>query len=750
MPPGSVKLSLLLFLLFAPETGSAVTIVQRPGDRHLAIEPELGDLVSLGGTGSAFSPLFPVAPPGADGRVLVATPGSNGNGTTRGTRVQFTLRFASPGKYRLYFRSAVATGAAVASSDSFFIFDDWGNSGEPVQESESGLSGFDFGWFTANSLSAIDVAPNQTGQDLVFSIANREARFIVDKLVLVQTSVAPTTAQLDAWSSPLEISPGVAALKPVHLNFREKFQFGYSVDVDDGLAIVGALGDRSEQEDGSVYVFDTRTGVQLARIEDTSPNAINSGIEYAEFGRSVAVSDGMAVIASGFHFDIENYQNHAFLYNARSGAYVTELVPSGTTKPLNNFQVDIDGSRAVVGATHASDIDTEENSEPGAAFVFAVPSGVQTALLRAPEGRVNDGFGASVALQNGLALVGATSVDGGGFLGAAYLFDADTGAALLKLIPSLRANRDEFGASVALDGDLLVVGAPFATFPPFASDERPGAVFIFDRWSGAQLRILTAVNPVPGARFGAAVSVSNGRILVGAPADCGASPSGASLFDADTGQLLLELPSPDFDAGCFAADVALNDDSLLVGSSEYWNGSAYLVSDLGRIIPLPGTFRESGGLLVIEAEHFAGATSTSSHAWISNSGPAGFVGAAAMLAAPNVGVTVSANPALTSPSLTYRAYFTAGGTYQFWIRGWAANGSDDSVFVGMNGQAAQSLAYSQTGTWMWRSRPVVIPGPGVHELNLWMREDGARVDRLLLAADPAYVPTGAGPPESSQ
>ena len=37
---------------------------------------------------------------------------------------------------------------------------------------------------------------------------------------------------------------------------------------------------------------------------------------------------------------------------------------------------------------------------------------------------------------------------------------------------------------------------------------------------------------------------------------------------------------------------------------------------------------------------------------------------------------------------------------------------------------------------------------GTHTLNMWMREDGFRVDRLLMTTDAAFSPTGTGPPAS--
>lgn len=45
---------------------------------------------------------------------------------------------------------------------------------------------------------------------------------------------------------------------------------------------------------------------------------------------------------------------------------------------------------------------------------------------------------------------------------------------------------------------------------------------------------------------------------------------------------------------------------------------------------------------------------------------------------------------------------------------------------------------------------IVITEPGLHRLQVWMREDGLRLDRILLSTDETIIPTGDGPPATSQ
>ncbi len=174
---------------------------------------------------------------------------------------------------------------------------------------------------------------------------------------------------------------------------------------------------------------------------------------------------------------------------------------------------------------------------------------------------------------------------------------------------------------------------------------------------------------------------------------------------------------------------------------------AGVVASLSLLGQARGAFLESGGLVVIEAEHFQSSTSASGHLWVPTNNVAGFVGDAAMAAMPNSGTTISANAPTTSPALNYQVQFAHAGNYKFWVRGWAATGSDDSIYVGVDGVAV-SMTYATKGSWSWKSVPVTITNPGPHQVSVWMREDGAYVDRLLLTTNKTFTPTGNGPAES--
>lgn len=169
-----------------------------------------------------------------------------------------------------------------------------------------------------------------------------------------------------------------------------------------------------------------------------------------------------------------------------------------------------------------------------------------------------------------------------------------------------------------------------------------------------------------------------------------------------------------------------------------------------------GPFLESGGTVVIEAEHFTTNTARASHNWTPTTNTSAS-GGQVMRADPNNGANVNTGYTTGSPQLDFPILFSTAGTYNVWLRGSAPTGEDDSCHVGLDGQGPASAdRIGSFGTSLMWTRStmdgpvatIVVSTPGLHTLNLWMREDGLSVDRLLLTTNNAFTPSGAGPAES--
>ncbi len=192
------------------------------------------------------------------------------------------------------------------------------------------------------------------------------------------------------------------------------------------------------------------------------------------------------------------------------------------------------------------------------------------------------GFGESVASNYGNVAIGAPSQSG---TGAVYLYDGVTTAnqsistynygQLIHVFADPHPEPgDEFGASLAVVGNELVVGAPGSSL----SGPGDGVAYVFDANDesttfGALLATLTI--PDPGAsndaQFGAAVGTTNTNIVIGAPGNDGGTGE-AYEFEGDTtqpnfGAMLLDITNPDLQAGSrFGAAVAGIGNNLIVGA----------------------------------------------------------------------------------------------------------------------------------------------------------------------------------------
>ncbi len=228
--------------------------------------------------------------------------------------------------------------------------------------------------------------------------------------------------------------------------------FGISVAISGATAVVGAfLDDDNGSGSGSAYVFDATTGQQLFKLLPSD------GAVEDRFGYSVAISSTTAVV--GAYQDDDNGSNSgsAYLFDTTTGLQIAKLVPGdGAADNRFGISVAISGTTAVVGAQS----DDDNGIDSGSAYLFDTVTGQQIAKLIATDGAPADSVGISVAISGTRAVVGAfLDDDNGSSSGSAYLFDTTTGEQIAKLLPGDGAAGDQFGCSVAISGTTAFVGA---------------------------------------------------------------------------------------------------------------------------------------------------------------------------------------------------------------------------------------------------------------------------------------------------
>jgi hypothetical protein len=205
------------------------------------------------------------------------------------------------------------------------------------------------------------------------------------------------------------------------------------------------------------------------------------------------------------------------------------------------------------------------------------------------------GQGYSVAVDGNIAVVGAPSDDVGGTdSGVVKVYDATTGALLHTLTNPSPAFDDEFGLSVAISGTRVVVGAPFDDIGEF--DE--GSAYVYDLTSATPtvpVAVLSNPSPEPGDQFGISVAISGTRVVIGANFDSTAATFAGSAYVYDLTSVTPALPmatlinpSPALD-GAFGWSVAISGARVVVGapyddSGAIYGGRAY-VYDLTSVTP---------------------------------------------------------------------------------------------------------------------------------------------------------------------
>jgi len=291
--------------------------------------------------------------------------------------------------------------------------------------------------------------------------------------------------------------------------------FGHSVSLNGDRALIGAyLDDDNANDSGSAYVFELsgNSWIQTAKINSSDT------AESDHFGFAVSLLGNRALI--GAFLTDENFNNSgsAYIFELDAGVWSQTKKLVGTNPAENDwmgYSVSLGIDRALIG----SRLDGENGIDTGSATVFDYSSNnwTQTVELFADDANAGDQFGISVSLSGDRLIVGSPLNDGGGLNnGAAYIFDlvSNMWEQTIKITPNDMSDNDSFGQSVAIiDGRALVSSA--------LDDDNgidSGSAYLFDLVLGNWIQSgkLIASNGGTNDSFGTSVSLSENRILIGA------------------------------------------------------------------------------------------------------------------------------------------------------------------------------------------------------------------------------------------
>lgn len=278
--------------------------------------------------------------------------------------------------------------------------------------------------------------------------------------------------------------------------------------------------------------------------------AHNTGHPRAYFGVGLAATDRLVVVGAPGDASVEHHvlvngdaedrrapgRGAVHVYRRDGATFVHDAYlkpPIPMTGMQFGWAVAVDGSTIVVGSPGAFlQRDDEEDPLPGetvygsgAAWVFEDPGDGwrMTATLGPPDYIASEQFGQAVAIEGDTILVGDHLADS---TGAVHVFrrTPDGWEGVDVLTPPREGQHSWFGASIALSGDRVVIGAPQSSAPARdASDlsgRNRGAAWVFRRDEEGWSPEVGFVGPDGGhlSLLGLSVAIRDGVVAVGAPA----------------------------------------------------------------------------------------------------------------------------------------------------------------------------------------------------------------------------------------
>jgi hypothetical protein len=357
---------------------------------------------------------------------------------------------------------------------------------------------------------------------------------------------------------PANAACGDGSFETFKLTAGASKEFGRSVAVNGDTMVIG------DPSQGAAYVFEY-DGTNWTQQEPP----LTPGSNGSNFGWSVAISgDTVAVGAPNEQF----YAGSVYVFRRVGGSWNEDPDSPLTASALTfGWSLAFEGSTLVVGTAIAN-----------SAYVFNLDGKdwpLEEATLTARDSEFGDRFGWSVAVNGARVVVGAPRDES--TAGSAYVFDFDEEAwkwlETKKLTASDKAEHDDFGFSVAIHQDTVVVGAPKNTSKEVSN---PGAVYVFNHdgtnWT-QQETPLTASDSADYDQFGYSVAIKDSILLVGAPFDPDPNygpnaPGAAYVFEAEGNSWSKEDKLTASEAGDppdkdqFGLAVAINGTTLVVGA----------------------------------------------------------------------------------------------------------------------------------------------------------------------------------------
>jgi outer membrane protein assembly factor BamB len=342
---------------------------------------------------------------------------------------------------------------------------------------------------------------------------------------------------------------------------------------------------------GQVHLYDLTSGAHLRTIQNPDPGTIGES-----FGAGLAIGDNKLFVGA------PGLDESVYAFDLRTGNIVWSL----TNPPIHGVSREVNFGRGLAFSDGRLLATIPSYVVPfqgilGGGFTIDAADGRIDRFFDNPEPNDGDTLGAlrSYDIFDGKVALGSISdcKTPGQSGGCVWIFDQVSGDVVFRLdnptpkpLPTINDLPDWFGVSVAGNADVIVVGDRLDEVKGYGA----GGVYVFDAETGLLLHSLYSPHPQSygessNEEFGTDIDVTlDGRVWVGADSSIvnGQDYAGrVYLFDGATGQLLLEVQSPNSSAfSLFGNRVTAWGDMVAITAAG--EGAVYLYA----IVPEPRTW----------------------------------------------------------------------------------------------------------------------------------------------------------------
>jgi len=421
---------------------------------------------------------------------------------------------------------------------------------------------------------------------------NHRSYFMEIQFIIIQEILVMRLSQSVALGSLLSLMSAHALGQSERYPVFELYEsgsegvfFGSNLRIKDDRIVMKSYGYFPNPNITTVSIFDAQTGDWLDSIQfDGSGSSPNSA-------RAIDI-DGNEMLLGFANLETPDGGNSGEVHlvdldSAGVSVSFTPIVGPGKSRAGELFgtAVALAGNRVLVSAPG----DRDNGYQSGSVFVFDRDSQQQLRKIKPSDGNRDDQFGDSMVVDSGVIAVGATSADNPPefYSGVVYLFDLQTYAQLHRLSAPKPLYDAHYGQALAMSGGYLAVGAPHEEVPVATLDHTRdvGAVYVYDVQSGELLYKLQPLIEIEDRAFGSSVAISGDLLVVGAPVE-NVGAGGAYVYRLSTGDLITRLTSEGLsDHDNFGLPVDIEGGRIVVSAANadhdgLNNGTVY-VFDLG-------------------------------------------------------------------------------------------------------------------------------------------------------------------------